>query len=284
VPHHFVHLQIIQATFQHDAHSPCFVFFVDYSVASPHRLFCSRFAVVGGALLSREFVVAAQLYLLVLAFVALLDVILSPQPQDFEVERHVPDKMNLGTANKVNLEARSRAARMPDTPMPLTLRDEPPLDWPVTLLEGGEPVRAPVEALRALPVVARLTVGLLPRRAALGEYSVIPTRRGVWRFGAISGRYQTRLGFWHRQFRREAEQEVRVYPDTAEVRRYELLLHQDRLRELGLHTARLRGRGTEFESLREYSSDDNYKDINWKASARRGKLISTQYEIERDQT
>jgi uncharacterized protein (DUF58 family) len=165
-----------------------------------------------GALLARELVVAAQLYLLVLAFVALLDVILSPQPQDFEVERHVPDKMNLGTANKVNLEARSRAARMPDTPMPLTLRDEPPLDWPVTLLEGGEPVRAPVEALRALPVVARLTVGLLPRRAALGEYSVIPTRRGVWRFGAISGRYQTRLGFWHRQFRREAEQEVRVYP------------------------------------------------------------------------
>jgi uncharacterized protein (DUF58 family) len=92
------------------------------------------------------------------------------------------------------------------------------------------------------------------------------------------------LGFWHRQFRRVAEQEVRVYPDTAEVRRYELLLHQDRLRELGLHTARLRGRGTEFESLREYSADDNYKDINWKASARRGKLISMQYEIERDQT
>ncbi|HEX8236227.1 MAG TPA: DUF58 domain-containing protein [Abditibacteriaceae bacterium] len=236
------------------------------------------------ALLSREFIVAAQLYLLVLAFVALLDLVLSPQPQDFEIERHVPDKMNLGTSNKVRLEVRSRAARMPETPMPLTLRDEPPLDWPVTLLEGGEPVRAPVDSLRTLPVVARLSVGLLPRRAAYGEYSVTPTRRGVWRFGAISGRYLTRLGFWHRQFRRETEQEVRVYPDTAEVRRYELLLHQDRLRELGLHTARLRGRGTEFESLREYSSDDNYKDINWKASARRGKLISTQYEIERDQT
>lgn len=236
------------------------------------------------ALLSRGFVVAAQLYLLVLAFVALLDLVLSPQPQDFEVERQVPDKMNLGTPNKVVLEARSRAARMPDTPMPLTLRDEPPLDWPVTLLAGDEPARAPLESLRTLPVVARMTVELLPRRAAHGEYSVTPTRRGVWRFGAISGRYLTRLGFWHRQFRRETEQEVRVYPDTAEVRRYELLLHQDRLRELGLHTARLRGRGTEFESLREYSSDDNYKDINWKASARRGKLISTQYEIERDQT
>jgi hypothetical protein len=113
------------------------------------------------ALLSREFIVAAQLYLVVLAFVALLDLVLSPQPKDFEIERHVPDKMNLGTANKVTLEARSSATRMPEAAMPLTLRDEPPLDWPVTVLEGGDPVRAHRESSRTLPVVARLTVRLL---------------------------------------------------------------------------------------------------------------------------
>jgi uncharacterized protein (DUF58 family) len=106
-----------------------------------------------------------------------------------------------------------------------------------------------------------------------------------WPLRRDFGRYQPRYGFLAPGISFvNQRQEVRVYPDTAEVRRYELMLSQDRLRELGLHTARLRGRGTEFESLREYSSDDNYKDINWKASARRGKLISTQYEIERDQT
>jgi len=51
-----------------------------------------------------------------------------------------------------------------------------------------------------------------------------------------------------------------------------------------LHLMRLRGQGTEFESLREYTTGDEFKAINWKASASRGKLISTEYEIERDQT
>jgi uncharacterized protein (DUF58 family) len=243
-----------------------------------------------GALISRELVVAAQLYLLLLAFVALMDAVLSPQPRDFEVERNVPDKMNLGVANKVVLEVRRRAAQKPDSVVALTLRDEPPLEWPVFVSEEYATPPAASQGARSLPVIARLTTQLLPSRTGRNEsiahceYSVTPTRRGVWQFGAVSGRYLTRLGLWHRQFRREIAQAVHVYPDTSEVRRYELLLHQDRLRELGLHTARLRGRGTEFESLREYSSDDNYKDINWKATARRGKLISTHYEIERDQT
>jgi uncharacterized protein (DUF58 family) len=109
-------------------------------------------------------------------------------------------------------------------------------------------------------------------------------RRGDFEFGALHGRYPTLLGLWHRQFRREAKQVVSVYPDVSEVARYELRLRQGRLRDLGLHLLRLRGQGTEFESLREYTTGDEYKSINWKASARRGKLISTDYEIERDQT
>jgi uncharacterized protein (DUF58 family) len=141
-----------------------------------------------------------------------------------------------------------------------------------------------LESLRKFTVVARTTVELLPPVPLTASTQLTPTRRDVWRFGrnlrAVS---DTDCDFGTRQFRPRSRAGSGVYPDTAEVRRYELLLHQDRLRECGC-TRRLRGRGTEFESLREYSSDDNYKDINWKASARRGKLISTQYEIERDQT
>jgi len=52
---------------------------------------------------------------------------------------------------------------------------------------------------------------------------------------------------------------------------------------MGLRTARLLGRGTEFESLREYQTDDDYRRINWKATARRHRPITTMYETERSQ-
>jgi uncharacterized protein (DUF58 family) len=230
-----------------------------------------------------EFLVVAALYDIVLVFLAALDLVLSPQPRDFEVARQVPGKMNLGVANKVVVQARSRA----NAPVTLTVRDEPPVTWPVTIPQTADHERRLVG--QRLPSVARVTLQVMPVREApvqeaRAEYMVTPTRRGQWQFGALSARYPTRLGLWHRQFRRPAQETVRVYPDTNEVRRYELLLREGRLRDIGLHVARLRGRGTEFESLREYTTDDNYKDINWKASARRAKLISTNYEIERDQT
>ena len=269
---------------------------------------------VGAAALP-ELLTVAILFDVLLIFIALMDIVLSPRPRDFEITRLTDDRMNLGAANIVRLRAHSRA----HAPVVLALRDEPPLGWPVVLAKHARPLRADgknahknaTNAARSLleratrggnsgesnagesgagvvPVVARVVVGVDPNGEVEGAYSVTPTRRGQWQFGALSARYTTRLGLWHRQFRTMSapgeQQTVRVYPDVSEVRRYELRLREGRLRDIGLHAARLRGQGTDFESLREYSSDDNYKDINWKASARRGALVSTQYEIERDQT
>lgn len=222
-----------------------------------------------------EFFAMAGLYLAILLLVAAIDLVMSPQPADFDIERVIEDKMNLGTPNLVKLRARSRANALVD----LILRDEPPPSWPV--LSDEAPV---MRGNTLVPPVARAFVQSVPLHESEAQYKVTPTRRGVWEFGALSVRYATRLGLWNRQFSRPAKQVVHVYPDTSIVRRYELNLREGRLRDIGLHVARLRGKGTEFESLREYSTDDNYKDINWKASARRGKLISTSYEVERDQT
>lgn len=236
------------------------------------------------------FIVVAGLYNLILILVAGLDLALSPQPRDFDLQRQVEPKMNLGVPNPVTLQARSRAAR----PIKITLRDEPPPAWPVRADDAPLPDIVPsLSALDSgeagpeysgVPPVARLTYELGAQDVASGTYTVTPTRRGDFAFGALSARYATALGFWHRQFRRATPATVQVYPDTTEVRRYELRLRQGRLRDIGLHLLRLRGQGTQFESLREYSRDDEYKSINWKASARQGKLISTNYEIERDQT
>jgi uncharacterized protein (DUF58 family) len=68
------------------------------------------------------------------------------------------------------------------------------------------------------------------------------------------------------------------------VRKYDLLLRRNRLWEMGLRATRLVGRGSEFERLRDYSPDDDYRRINWQATARRGKPISVEFETERSQT
>ncbi len=218
------------------------------------------------------FVVVALLYNLVLIFVAILDFLLSPAPGEWEIAREAKDKMNLGAPNIVTLSARWQSTRAGAKPIAITVRDEPPLAWPVE------------DAERRSTPVARVELEVSPGGQSQAEYSVTPTLRGNFEFGNLHARYQTFLGLWHRQFTREAKQSIRVYPDTTEVARYELRLRQGKLRDIGLHLMRLRGQGTEFESLREYTSGDEFKAINWKASARAGKLISTEYEIERDQT
>jgi uncharacterized protein (DUF58 family) len=80
-----------------------------------------------------------------------------------------------------------------------------------------------------------------------------------------------------------AEEPVKVYPNLLDVRRYDLLLRRNRLQELGLRHSRMFGQGTEFERLREYLPDDEYRRINWKATARRRRPVTTEYQTERSQ-
>ena len=222
------------------------------------------------------FRVLAIVYNVALLALALADLKFSPAPDDFEVWRTFEPKMNLGVPNTVTLHARSQA-RQKST---LVLRDEVPDSFDVATAEAPR-----FQDNVPLPVLPRAILKLETQDEESGPYKLTPNRRGDFKFGALSGRYATVLGLWFRQFKRVSTNEgARVYPDTTGVRRYELALREGKMRDIGLHLLRLRGRGTEFESLRDYTSDDEFKSINWKASARSGKLIATNYEIERDQT
>ena len=244
----------------------------------PSPRLCAYIALGAVLWLVAAFVPAFRLlvvfYNLVLAILALCDLIFSPQPRDFEVWREFTAKMNLGTRNDIALCARSRARFA----VSLQIRDETPLDWPVSLPDS------PSSPGNVLPTIAKIALRLEAGQSARGTYGLTPSRRGDFEFGRLHTRYASVLGMWFRQFTRESEKSAQVYPDLSPVRRYEIALREGKMRDIGLHLLRLRGRGTEFESLREYTSGDEYKSINWKASARSGKLISTSYEIERDQT
>ncbi len=222
------------------------------------------------------FALLAIVYDLALFALALADLNFSAKPADFEIWRSFEPKMNLGVPNAVSLHARSHA-RQKST---LTVRDEVPDSFTVAT---DEPPRFQDNV--PLPPLPRAILRLETQDEENGVYKLTPNRRGDFKFGELSARYATTLGLWFRQFRRTiAEDGARVYPDTTGVRRYELALREGKMRDIGLHLLKLRGRGTEFESLRDYTSDDEFKSINWKASARSGKLIATNYEIERDQT
>ena len=114
-------------------------------------------------------------------------------------------------------------------------------------------------------------------------YSVHPQARGDMRFGEVWLRYRTSWFLAERWARARIGQTVRVYPNLQEAQKLRFHLIRSRQIELEKRLKRQRGRGREFEGLREYRAGDEFRDISWSSTARRGKLITKIYEIERSQ-
>jgi uncharacterized protein (DUF58 family) len=127
------------------------------------------------------------------------------------------------------------------------------------------------------------TVQVPPIGHVLVTYHVKPSRRGLYELGDHHLRWATPLGLWWRQIRIASRHPVRVYPDVQAVRTYEMLARQS-LENRMVRTVRLRGGENEFEALRDYQRDDDYRAIDWKATARRQKLITREYQQERNQS
>lgn len=117
-----------------------------------------------------------------------------------------------------------------------------------------------------------------------GSYSIEPRSRGDARFGDVWLRYSGPLLFAERWARASVGQTVRVYPNIEEAQKLRIYLIRSRQIELEKRLKRQRGYGREFESLREYRAGDEWRDICWSATARRGKLITKVHQIERSQT
>src|SRR5581483_11706054 len=115
------------------------------------------------------------------------------------------------------------------------------------------------------------------------ERAVIPVARGADRLGTIYVAIENRLAFLRRRLRFSQPQDIRVYPDLSAVERYGALHLRNRVIEAGLRRMRLRGTGTELENLRDWAPGDQFRSIEWKATARRGRLMVAEYEVERSQ-
>jgi uncharacterized protein (DUF58 family) len=137
------------------------------------------------------------------------------------------------------------------------------------------------QALSERPVKAR--VGAFPRVKAAVRYRIQPRERGDCVTGAVYLRYRSPLGLAERWAKAELVQTVRVYPALRSSEEQQIFLARSRQIDLQLRMARQRGLGRDFESLREYRDGDDLRDVCWTASARRGALITRQYQTERSQ-
>ncbi len=126
-------------------------------------------------------------------------------------------------------------------------------------------------------------VELAPGSRRQVTYMVTPIRRGDYRFDDIQVRVESGLKLATLHMVQPAREVAKVYPNVQSVKQLGLASRLSDLQMLGLKSVRREGGGGEFEKLRDYVAGDSYRDINWKASARRRKPITMVYEAERSQ-
>ncbi len=113
--------------------------------------------------------------------------------------------------------------------------------------------------------------------------SLRPTRRGIYSFGQIMVFASTRLGLVERRYRCAAPCDVSVYPSYQKLHQYELMAISRNLQEPGIKRIRRIGHNTEFEHIRDYLKGDDYRTINWRATARLSRPMVNVYQDERSQ-
>ena len=128
-----------------------------------------------------------------------------------------------------------------------------------------------------------IRVTAFPRVPASVRYLIEPQERGDCTTGPLYVRYRSPLGLAEKWSKAPLVQTVRVYPMLRTSEEQQIFLARSRQLDLQLRQTRQRGLGRDFESLREYREGDDLRDICWTASARRGSLITRQYQTERSQ-
>jgi uncharacterized protein (DUF58 family) len=128
-----------------------------------------------------------------------------------------------------------------------------------------------------------LRLWLPARQEARASYRLRPLRRGNALFPGTDLVIASPLGLWDRKHFFACRDEVKVFPNFREIAHYALLATDNRLSRMGVKRRLRQGDGGEFHQLREFRSGDSLRRIDWKASSRRHKLISKEYQDERDQ-
>jgi uncharacterized protein (DUF58 family) len=194
-----------------------------------------------------------------LALVAIGDLLTLPAVRAFACERQCGRIASLKQNHRVTLTIANKAKKA----QAVWVRDAVPLE------------------LHAQP--EEFFLRLAGRSRATVHYHIKSTRRGAFKLPAVHLRARSRLGLWQRFFVYPAESVLNVYPDMKQLAEYAILARKNRLSLLGVRRTRRIGQDNEFERLRDYTLDDNYKHIEWRTTARRRKLTVKDFQTSQSQ-
>lgn len=127
------------------------------------------------------------------------------------------------------------------------------------------------------------TVKLPAKQTATVTYHLSIQKRGDAQFSFVRILRQSWLGLWQQVVLASAPESVKVYPNFAAIHHYLLLSADQQQSQMGIRKSQRRGDGLEFHQLREYRLGDSLRQIDWRASSRLNKLISKEYQEEKDQ-
>lgn len=217
-------------------------------------------ALVATSALVPSLLVVAEIAAGALAACVVADLVIGPRRSEVKIDREPTGHLALRSPVRLGYGVTNRS----QVRISLTI-----VDTPIDAFEFPEQ-----------PAAGRVGPG---RRASL-SLRVMPRARGAAMLGPLYITATNTFGLLARRWILRAHMPIRVYPDLSAVERYGELARRGRLVEAGFRKLRLHGRGGEFDSLREWTPDDEFRTINWKATARRGKLMVDQYDVERSQT
>ena len=199
-------------------------------------------------------------YVLLLLLWAAADAATLTRRRQIEIGRVVPQRISIGVPSAAALAVHNRSRRRVE----VRLAEDLP------------------EGLAAHP--ARCVGVFGPGARGTLSYRLLARRRGRYALRRLDVRVLPQLGLFWRQFRHEAAGEFDVYPNLANMKRYDLLLRRGLTHEAGLARLRQIGQGSEFESLRHYTPGDDMSRVEWKATAKRAQLVVKNYQPERRQS
>ena len=200
-----------------------------------------------------------QLLISLSAVLLLSDAFIALRSSSIQLNRQIANSLPLGVETPVSIRVDNTSSRAID----VRLYDHHPAS-----LHTAD-----------LPQSGRI----LPDQHNTFRYRVTPTQRGKFEFDTVQVRTLSPLGLWWRDRNIQQKDTVHVYPNFAAVTKYILLASMDRVQQMGIRKRRRRGEGSEFHQLREFREGDSMRQVDWRATARHGKLISKEYQDERDQ-
>jgi uncharacterized protein (DUF58 family) len=191
--------------------------------------------------------------------VSLADLFTLPGKKAFQVDRETTRVASIQKNHRVTLHVTNLSWRTRLT----WIRDDIPQEFEPT----------PKEFVVRLGSRSRTTV----------HYELRASRRGAFALRQINLRVRSLLAFWQRFLEYPQETAIHVYPDMKQLAEYAILARTNRLSLMGVRRTRKVGLENDFERLRDYTLDDNYKYIDWRASARRSKLTVKDFQTSQSQ-